>query len=427
MDVDSRTITACATAVGGISALIRLSGPRAQHIAKHAGLTIPDGWQHMTQSWSLNQGVLPCSVMFFPAGRSYTGFDLVEIVIPGSADCVELVLHALVMQGAERAEAGGFTRQAFAQGRMDLDQAQAILSLAQAGDAQTAQRALGRLRGALAQELEPIRKELIQVRALVEAGLDFMDEEDVQAFDPDQLQQRCAAMVHTIERWRCAAHSLGDDPYVCLAGGANAGKSALFARLTGTAVLVSDQAGTTRDWLEGTWELPSGRRIRLIDTAGWLQQYVSSLDTAAVGSGKDLLAHAAVILACSAPDAPLTDDWQQVIPNGPDVRVIATKADLGVEDDRASLAVSIESDVGLTALAGMVDRLLGERGGGDPRQQRLLTQCSEVLEALRHDLPPDELLADELRLVCDYLTDLLGETASDDILNHIFSSFCIGK
>ena len=213
----------------------------------------------------------------------------------GSPDLVALALEACYQAGAEAAGPGAFSRQALASGRLTLDQAEAILALVQAGDEAAAAQALQRLHGALGEEFEPLRQELLHLRALVEAGLDFIEEPDVEAYDPQALRQLLETIRATIARWRRAARSLGDEPLVMLVGPANAGKSALFAELTQADALVSDVAGTTRDWLEASWRLPAGRLVRLVDSAGWLQQ-AAALDAAAVQAGVDRLRSAAVVV-----------------------------------------------------------------------------------------------------------------------------------
>jgi tRNA modification GTPase len=294
--------------------------------------------------------------------------------------------------------------------------------VAQAGDAAAAQQAITRLRGALSADVADVRRQVIDARALVEAGLDFVDEADVRAYDPPRLQALLQEVRRTLARWRVAADAIEGEPVVCLVGPANAGKSALFNRLTGGRALVSPVAGTTRDWLDGTWDV-AGRRVRLIDTAGWLEA-ARGLDAAGIAAGQRTIDGAAVVLACSAPDAPLPNDTRlpaQAV-------VIATKADVAAHPDaRAVLALSATSGLGLPQLTGLVADRLAAIGAGEPRQQRLLAEVDSVLARLASALPGDELLADDLRRTSDLLGDLLGLTTTDDVLDAIFSRFCIGK
>ena len=416
------TIVACATAVGGESALIRISGPQAVAIAQRAGIALALPWQIAAHDWPLASGHCPCRVLLANGPRSFTGFDLIEITLPGSTDLVALALDALTTAGAEPALPGAFARQALANGRLTLDRAEAILAVAQAGDAAAAQQAITRLRGALADDVTTVRQQVIDARALVEAGLDFIDEGDVRAYDPTRLCAMLAEVRGVLARWRVTADAIEGEPVVCLVGPANAGKSALFNRLAGARALVSPVAGTTRDWLDAPWDV-GGRRVRLIDTAGWLDA-ARGLDAEGIAAGRRTIAGAALVLACSAPDAPLPTNSD--LPTN--AIVIATKADLvAAPDARAVLAVSATDGSGLVQLTGLVADRLAAVGAGEPRQQRLLTEVDALLARLTTQLPDDELLADDLRRVGDLLGDLLGVTTTDDVLNAIFSHFCIGK
>jgi tRNA modification GTPase len=402
------SIAACATATGGRAALLRLSGPEAFRIADAAGFA--------------DAPRIPCRVLRRRGPRTATGHDLIEILLPGAPDLVELALAALVAAGARRAGPGDFTRQAVACGRLTLDRAAAVLALAQAGDARAAREALGRLRGSLAEDLEPVRERLLGLRARIEAGLDFLDEHDVVAPERGGLAAELAELAARIDRWRVAADAVEGRPLACLVGAPNAGKSALFAALSGEAALVSPVAGTTRDHLEADLDL-DGLAVRLADTPGWLDE-ATGLDARAVAAGRSLAAVATVVLACAAPDAPLP----AALPGDPArTVVIATKADLGAAaDPRAVLAVSAEDGTGLDALRGLIARLAAAAGGGDPRQGRLIDAAREDLRRARA-LPADELLADDLRRASERLGDLLGRTTPDDVLDAIFARFCIGK
>lgn len=416
-------VVACATAPGGRLAVIRLAGTDAWSVAARAGLPMAEAPVVKAHRWHPEgrPGGAPVRVRAARGLRTATGTDLIEIDLPGSPDLVALALEALVRAGAAPAAPGDFTRLALAHGRLDLDRALAVLALATAPTAEAAAQALSRLQGALQADLAPARDRVLYLRAVVEAGLDFLDEADVRAFDPSALQQELATLADRLGRWRSAADAVEVQPTVVLVGPANAGKSALFAALTGATALVSPVAGTTRDSLEATWDL-GGRTVRLIDTAGWLEAAHHGLDAEAIAAGRRHLSGAAVILACSAPDAPLPMDHG--LPPERTV-VLATKADLGAPDPRAALSVMVPGDG--AALAGLVAGRLASTPASEPRQQRLLTEAEVLLRSLAGHLPSDELLADDLRRVADLLADLLGATTPDDVLDGIFSRFCIGK
>ncbi len=422
------TWLACATALPAQLAVLRLSGPDACAIARAAGLPSDRPWRLAVDAWPLAGGCCPVRTLTAIAPRSYTGCDLVEIHLPGSPDLVELALARLVAVGATLAPPGAFTRQALANGRLSLDQAEAVLALTSAGDERAARLALDRLSGELGTEATRVREELLTLRALVEAGLDFAEEDGVSAFDRAELGTRLTALAARLARWITAADAIGTTPVVCLVGPANAGKSALFARLTGATALVSPVPGTTRDWLEASWTV-AGRSVRLIDTAGWLDRAeraaadANALDHAAIAAGRSSTAGAALILACSAPDAPLPPD--AVLPQG--AFVVATKSDLGHADARAICTVSATTGAGLDRLAALATEHLGDCASGEPRQQRLLIACRDLLQRLGDHLPGDELLADDLRRAAALLGDLIGKATPDDVLDAIFARFCIGK
>jgi tRNA modification GTPase len=412
------TYAAAATAPGGQLTLLRLSGPAAFTMATRAGL---DG-----DTWQLPDGPCPVRVLARRGPRTATGHDLIEILLPGAPDLTELALAQLQAVGAEPAPAGAFTRQAVATGRLSLDQGEAILAVAQASDAQSAAAALTRLRGALAEDLVPVRADLLALRARIEAGLDFLDEHDVGTYDRQAVGHQLAALDARLARWQVAVQSTEIAPIICLVGAPNAGKSALYAALSGEPALISPIAGTTRDVLEARIDL-AGSAIRLIDTPGWLTDLASAdLDHEADRRGRDLLAQATLIIACAAPDAPLPDPLPQLVDPARLV-VIATKSDLGLPPDpRAAVAVSTWDKSGLDALRGLLARRALPSAAGEPRQQRLLANARTCL-ARAAGLPSDEFLADDLRAAAQHLGDILGQTTPDAVLDAIFARFCIGK
>lgn len=409
------TLVACATATGGAAALLRLSGPQAFFLAAAAGLK--------DRTWRVAGGVCPVRILARRGPATATGEDLFEILLPGAPDLVERAVQTLVAAGATLAGPGAFTRQALAAGRLTLDQAEGLLAVAQAPDAPAAATALSRLRGALATELSPVRARLLTLRAEVEAGLDFLDEHDVRPAERAALRSELTALEQRIRRWVVAADGVGGAPVICLVGPPNAGKSALFAALTGEPALISPIAGTTRDALHGSLHLEQ-RTVRVVDTAGWLTN-ASGLDASAIAAGSNEAAGATVVLVCAAPDAPV---WE--VPHR--ALIIATKSDLGLPPDpRAVLAVSATTGEGLPALRGLLARALAPVATAEPRQQRLLLAAAADLAAggllLEQRILADELLAEDLRRAAEHLGELLGPTTPDAVLDAIFARFCIGK
>ncbi len=425
------TVCAGASATGGAAALIRLSGPRAFAIAARAGVEVT--------CWRLaSGGVCPVRTMYRRGPRTATGHDLIEIVIPGAADLVDLLVSTLCAVGATPAAPGAFMRQAVATGRLGLDRAEAVLALTQATDAVGAAVALARLRCTLAEDLAPLRTRLLHLRALVESGLDFLDEHDVRPWDAAAFITELESITAELAKWLITAATTGHIPLICLVGAPNAGKSALFAALSGEPALISPIAGTTRDHLEATVTL-DGRNVRLIDTAGWLttaeqaHAVADRLDQAAIDRGREIAAHADVIVACAAPDAPLPNTLEDAhgLPRERLV-IIATKADLNAgSDPRAVLSVSTLDGRGLDTLRGFLAQRLAPHATGSARQHDLLRTAIHRLHAaltlLNHPDERDDLLADDLRRAADGLAELVGTTSDDDVLNAIFQRFCIGK
>lgn len=419
---------ACASAPGGARALLRLADISRMRLQEWSGLPAIAPWQAQEISWPLcSGGALPLRLLWCPGPRSFTGENLCELTLPGSLAAVQVLQEDLQARGAQQAEPGYFARRALANGRLRLDQAEALLAVVHAQDAPAARRAVALLRGGLGEEVAALRQRLLHQRALVEAGLDFMEEADVRAYQPEALQGELADIARSCRRWLRAAAAQDQIPSVVLAGSANAGKSALFNALTQGQALVSATAGTTRDWLDGIWQLP-GRRCRLLDTAGWLdaQQDPQSLDQQAIDRGKELLHGAALVLWCSAPDAPLPSQLPEI--SAPSL-LVASKCDLPqASDPRADLAVSAQSQEGLAQLAEMVAQQLQSVAGLPRRQYHLLQQAAAQSQALAdHPLPDDECLALDLRSIADILGDLIGVVSDDEVLGAIFGQFCIGK
>lgn len=415
------TIVACATMRGGETALLRLSGPRTRAVLDRAGLPAPPPWRAEPRAWRLGAGSTPCLVLFYPAGRSYTGEDSAEIALPGAADLTALACARLVAAGAEQAEPGAFTRRAVASGRMSALAAEALHALVGAPDARAAEQARGSLITALADALPQLRARLLELRAQIEAGLDF-PEEGISTAEEAAVRAAILELRALLARWRAPLQAQGEEPSVVLVGAPNAGKSALFVALTGAPALVSAVAGTTRDPLEG-WCVIAGRRIRVVDTAGLLER-PATIDAQAMRLGQRWAEHAGLILACAAPDAPLPASLQV------DERtlVVATKADLGpVPRADVAVAVSTVAAPGIDALRRLLAQRLAGIAGTTPVLAARVAQAEAILARLQLALPAPELLAEDLRQLEQVVAVLTGAVADEELLTAIFSRFCIGK
>jgi tRNA modification GTPase len=422
------TICACASSSGGRSALLRLSGPLACDIAAKADLSLPPSWRHHEYQWNLGPGPCPCLVLFYRGPRSFTGENLVEIILPGSRTVVDLALARLIAAGAQTATPGAFARQAYSNGRLALDQVEAILALSRAHEEDGAKRALADLRGRLGVQVGTVRQILLELRAQVEAGLDFAEEPDVRTWQKPELLAKLRNLRQDLAGWiRSSAQGL--EPCVCLVGPANAGKSSLYRALTGEAVLISPTPGTTRDWLEHSITL-AGRRISILDTAGWLSdQNLNMIDQASRQTSDHRLMSAALILVLSAPDAPLPTNWNERLgPAAQRAVIIATKRDLGqAPDPRAHLHITVNDPDDLKQFEKLIATQLADAAEGPSHREQILAQVDAILADLIAHLPEDMILADELARSANLLSGLTGTMNPDSVLDEIFSRFCIGK
>ncbi|NNJ26607.1 tRNA modification GTPase MnmE [Planctomycetes bacterium LzC2] len=369
-----------------------------------------------------------CTAFVWPTQRSYTGQPSAELHLPGSPPVVEATLAALHAAGFRPAGPGEFTLRAFLAGRVGLTEAEAVLGVIDAADPGELHTALNQLTGGVSNRLEPLRSDLLDLLADLEAGLDFA-EEDVSFVAPDVLRGR-------IEDGQQAVRDLvadaagravsGVTPRVVLAGPPNAGKSSLFNALSGrSAVLVSPTAGTTRDDVSTDVSL-GGLTIELVDTAGE-ETAGDDLSAAAQHRRAETLGAADLVLHCVPPGG-------SVPPVGEGL-VLFTKADLRGTIEPGTLAVSATTGDGLeelrTAVAEAVRSATPRRhliGATAARGGAALNEALAALDRAREVAElGDELVAAELRAAVDALGEMLGVVYHDDLLGRIFGRFCIGK
>lgn len=408
---------------------------------------------------------IPAAAYVWPTRRSYTGQPLAELHLPGSPPLVEATLAALYRGGARPARPGEFTLRAFLAGRLDLLRAEAVLGVIEAADHRELGLALRQLAGGLSGRLAGVRADLLSLLADLEAGLDFV-EEDIEFVSRAEVVRRIGGSAGVLDalladasgRWRDAGRSR-----VVLAGLPNAGKSTLFNALAGGAkALVSPAAGTTRDWLAAETDL-GGVPVELIDTAGW-ETASDDLSAATQSFRAEQLDRADLILWCVATDAPphvLHQDErlrEELGPTRHRIVLARTKGDLkasggcqppetlvrkttnapGVSPPHPPLLVSAATGEGLDVLKACVAMALAAgRSGGRQMIGSTAARGRESLAAARDALGRalaaaqaefgDEILAAELRSALDALAAVLGVVYTDDVLDVIFSRFCIGK
>jgi tRNA modification GTPase len=436
------TITALSSAPGpGGRAIVRLSGPAAARVVASLFTSrepLVPSRRCLLQGEVRLEGVaapLPADLYFWPAPHSYTGQDMAEVHTLSSPPLVELLVAQLLQAGSRAARPGEFTLRAFLAGKLDLTRAEAVRAVIEAGSRGELRQALGQLAGGVARPLQSLRDDLLNLLADVEAGLDFADE-DISFVGTDQMLLRLGnALAHlTLLGKQLDRRAVADRPFrVVLAGRPNAGKSSLFNALVGGSALVSPRPGTTRDYLVRRLEV-GGTVIEVVDTPGW-QAGEGTIERQAQALGRDQAAGADLVLLCLEGGVPIQTVETALLARGqPPVVGVTTKCDLS-EPPPKFLATSAVTGAGLDALRA----LLGERARGQtqPALAPSLSRCRHHVETCLGHLrrahsialfgDPPELFALELRDALDQLGEMVGAVYTDDLLDRIFSRFCIGK
>lgn len=448
-------IAAIATAPGrGAVGIVRLSGrglaPLAQALC---GRALQPRHAHYlpfadAQGQAIDQGL----ALFFPAPHSYTGEDVLELQAHGGPVVLQLLLARCLelapalLPPLRLAQPGEFTQRAFLNGKIDLAQAEAIADLIDASTSAAARSAARSLGGAFSQEIEGLRGALVHLRMLVEATLDF-PEEDIdflhQADARGQLAQLQSRLAQVLQHARQGA-LLREGIKVVIAGQPNAGKSSLLNALAGAELaIVTPIAGTTRDKVQQTIQI-EGVPLHVIDTAG-LRESSDAVEQIGIERAWDAIASADAVLflhdltRTQAPDYAAADAAiAQRLPAGVPVIDCWNKADAaGVPAPAAGLTLSARTGAGLDALRQELLRLAGWQNTAEglyiararhlQALQGVAAHLTQAEAELASSSPALDLLAEELRLAHNQLCSITGEFSSDDLLGEIFSSFCIGK
>ena len=439
------TIAALATAPGrGGVAVVRVSGPAAFRIASalpgravdaaHAGRFFHAAFPAPGGTGPLDDGL----VLVFAAPRSYTGEDVVELQGHGGSLAPRRVLEACLAAGARLARRGEFTERAFLNGRLDLGAAEAVLDLIDARTERAADDAAARLGGAASRALEALYAAALDVSSRLEHALDFSEEELPPDF-ADTLRAALGGLRAAVERKLSTAREgriLREGARVVLAGAPNAGKSSLLNALLGTRrAIVSEAAGTTRDAIE-EWVEIGGWPVRLIDTAG-LRAASDAVEAEGVGRATALIDAADLVLRL----VPCADavDGQSVAGGGTELRVWS-KCDQVPDGSapRGGVRVSAVTGEGLPELRTAIAARLAERAaksaeetGADvtTRQKECLLAAQAALARADDALAGTDwvVAANELRGAAEALGRMLGKVYSDDLLDALFSRFCVGK
>jgi tRNA modification GTPase len=443
------TIVAVATPTGmGALALVRISGPRAFGIAqKHI-----EPWPSEPRTAQLSKvhdrdEVLDQSlVTLFPGPNSFTGDDTVEISTHGGYLVPASIVAALISSGARQALPGEFTRRAVLNGKLDILQAEAIGDLIDARSQAMQHAALGQLDGGLSRRLLQLREDLVGLESLIAYEIDFPEEDDGPV-PRDRIETSIAKMIASLEALLATAPAgelIREGALVVIAGPPNAGKSSLFNSLLGRSrAIVTEIPGTTRDALEAV--IDSGKwPLRLVDTAG-LRDTTDPIELLGIEVSERYLASAAVVLACAENLEGLdqTIDFVNRKSTAPVIGVW-TKADLALRMDGPNrdhlVRVSAQTGEGLQSLVDAVSNAIASRyGEAAPdlpiltrarHRQALTTALVEIRQfqhVWREEKLPAPVASVHLRAAVHVLEELVGAVDVEDVLDRVFSSFCVGK
>jgi tRNA modification GTPase len=442
------TIVALATPPGrGAVALIRISGPQAFTIGKQILDPWPKEPRHVTRcTVRHNAEVLDQAIaVVFERPASFTGEDVVEISTHGGQLVPTRVLSAMIALGARQAGPGEFTQRALLNGKMDILQAEAIADLVDAHSTGMHRAALSQLDGGLSRRLSRLRDQLVELEALIAYDVDFPGEDDgpIPRARIEQSAQEATESLKSLLSTATTGELIREGALVVIVGPPNAGKSSLFNAVLGRSrAIVTDIPGTTRDALEalvdgGDWP------IRLVDTAG-LRSTDDELERLGIAVSERYLADAEIVLACSETAMDLDETVQAITPKTQAIIIpVRTKADLVAESDqhaRSALYVSAVTGSGIRELLGALDRVIADQHGSLSTEQPILTRarhreaitaaCREAelfLEVWRQDRLPATIASVHVRTAISHLEELIGAVGIEDILDRVFSSFCVGK
>ena len=454
---DQDTICAVSTAAGeGGIGIIRVSGRDAIEIASRLFRPRQQGDIRTAKSHRIHYGHIVdpetgnavdevlLSVMRAPA--TYTREDVVEVNCHGGLAPLWQVVRLLNAAGARQAEPGEFTKRAFLNGRIDLTQAEAVMDLIRARTELSLRAANEQLRGGLSQQIDAVREQLIGILAGVEAGIDFPDE-DIETPSGGPLHEAVRGAREDVDRL-LKSHAFGrilrEGAAAAIVGRPNVGKSSIMnALLSQDRSIVTEVPGTTRDVIEESLNI-DGLMVRIIDTAG-IRDTHDMVEAEGVKRSLAAIEAADIAIVVLDGSAPLHEGDRRVLNEvrGKSRIIVVNKADLPraigpVEDAAQQVEVSCTSRAGLDALReaifGMVTRdglMAAEHGWAvNERHRRELELARKALErALEtagRGMSP-ELIALDLRDALDHLGMIIGATYTEDILERIFSDFCIGK
>jgi tRNA modification GTPase len=448
----NETIVAISTPPGrGGIGIVRFSGPLAVAIA-NSMLVLRNPLAHAQARFAeipdpeTNAKLDEAIATYFAGPNSYTGEDLVEIAAHGSPVVLELLVRLALRQGARLARPGEFTERAFLSGRIDLTQAEAVRDLIESQTLYQARVAAGQMGGSISRRIRPAKQALVDLIAVLEAGIDFA-EDDVDVTPDAEITGRIEAVsaaLEELERTFARGRIVHSGMTLAIVGRPNVGKSSLFNRLVERErAIVTAMPGTTRDLVTETVSL-GGIPLQLIDTAG-LREAVNEAESIGIQKSREALADADVVLVVLETGVPVREDESSLIASveGRGALVARNKSDLGFAAEiLPELALPVVNTSAITGegieqlreeLLKMISNPASESESGMLTNIRhheavtaALTALAKAVQAMSLKTPHEMLLLD-LYAALRQLDSLTGETTADDILNRIFSTFCIGK
>lgn len=455
MTLHTDTIVAQATAPGrGGVGIIRVSGPKAQQVALEVvGKTLKPRYAEYTpfkndNGLELDQGI----ALYFPNPHSFTGEDVLELQGHGGPVVMDMLIKRILkIDGIRPARPGEFSERAFLNDKMDLAQAEAIADLIDASSEEAAKSALNSLQGVFSNKINTLVESLIYLRIYVEAAIDF-PEEEIDFLADGKVSGDLQGIIDNLNAVRQEANQgaiMREGMKVVIAGRPNAGKSSLLNALSGKdSAIVTDIAGTTRDVLREHIHI-DGMPLHIIDTAG-LREASDEVERIGIERAWDEIAQAdRVLFMVDGTTTDATDPkiiWPEFLdrlPKNMGMTVIRNKADqtgeeLGIchVNDPTLIRLSAKTGEGVDALRLHLKECMGfsgnQEGGFMARRRHLeaLEKAAQHLDIGQQQLEgymAGEILAEELRIAQQHLSEITGEFTSDDLLGRIFTSFCIGK
>jgi tRNA modification GTPase len=458
---DEDTIIALSTPVGrGALAIIRLSGPNSlaglnQIFSKRIRTTdhrrAVRGEIYSQKDQKL---IDQCVVTYYRSPNSYTGDDLMEITCHCNSIIIDQILQEFISMGLRLAQPGEFSKRAFLNHKMDLSQAEAVASVIEAKTRQGLYHSLRQLEGVLSQKISDIKHEIIDIASLIEVSLDF-NEDDIEVYDhkklitkTEKVIQRIDSLIYTYQYGRL----LNEGVKLLILGKPNVGKSSLLnVLLVQERAIVSEIPGTTRDYIEGYIQI-DGIPMQIVDTAG-IRDTISSIEEVGVQRSLKHMESSDIILAMFEIHKPLDQDDLRLVEylesyrNKLPIVVVLNKLDLGCDKENViyvqglgfqTVQISAKGNQNIDILKEKLKKELVTDSSieqeevvvTNSRHKTALQKTQASLHSLINGLEEgtDEvILATEVRSALDFIGEIAGETSSEDVLNNIFSQFCVGK